>query len=395
MKHLLSATGIFTFLLAPTMAFSITDIFRIPVREEKRQYQLLRDGKMGVDIGFRSPLLLYGFAVNRMASLNDASTEVQGVFERKSKKELYYFSQQLDEKNNQIVQKLEGYSLETYLPRKIFSETLYSGPMYGDSGYFATFSKDEKFFYTWKQYGSSIVAWNLETKTRETLLDLIDFSGKRIAKLQNISFQGSEALAVITDTGYEQGEVWIVDIKTKSLLAKFTGYDFQRRNAIPGSEPYNIVPSIDRNGKKGAFCDHDACVVTDLVTKKILYSFSLKDGNNSTAQFSPDGTLLFACDSADQTFTIKNASNGKVVSSTPSEICTEGETAQIRGINFVHNFSQVLGISKEGKVLDVISTNDPINAYDDVEFLSSTLESGAVLTVDWEGRVQKHQMKIE
>lgn len=394
MKQLILAISII-FSIAPTMALSATDIFRIPVREEKRQYQLLRDGKMGVDIGFRSPLLLYGFAVNRMASLSDASTEVQGVFERKSEKEFYYFSQQLDEKNNLIVQTLEGYSLETFLPRKIFSETLYSGPMYGDSSYFATFSKDEKFLYTWKQYDSSIEAWNLETKTRENFLKLVGFSGKRIAKLQNISFQGSEALAIITDTAYEQGEVWVVDVKTKSLIAKFTGYDFQRRDAIPGSEPYNIVPSIDRTGKKGIFCDHDACVVVDLVTRKALHSFSLKDGNNSSAQFSPDGTLLFACDSVEQTLSIKKASNGKVVSSTPTEICTEGETTQIGETNFVHNFSQVFSISKEGKVLDVISTNDPINAYDDVEFLSSSLERGVVFTVDWQGSVKKHRMKVE
>lgn len=395
MKFLTSCLVFASTLLSPLAALSASDIYRIPNREEQRQYQFLRNGKMGVDIGFRAPLLLYGFAVNRMTSLKDSSTEVQGVFERTLKNEFYYFSQQLDEEKNYIVQKLEGYSIETYFPRQIYSETLYSGPMYGDASYYATFSEDQNILYTWKQYGSSIEALNLETKKREKLLELPDFQNKVISRFQRITFAGKEALAVVTDTGYAQGEVWIVEPKSKSVVLKISGYDLGRRDAKPGSEPYNIVPNIDSQGQRGVFCDHDACVVVELKTKKILFSYPLPGGNNSSAQFSADGRFLYSCDSVDQKFSVKNVKNGKLISSKQTEICSEGKTELLNDVHFLHNFSQVLSISKEGKILDSFETGDPVNAYDDVVFLSDLNDFGSVITVDWQGAVQKQQLKVK
>lgn len=372
-------------------AFAGAPVYRIPLRETKRSLQLLRQGRMALDVGYETPAMFYSFPINRVVELPNVSTQASQIIERVSKNEFYYISEKIDETTDQVTQTLLGYSLATHVPRAISSIELYQGNKYGQPPYLMLLSPDESKIYLWSSSADKLEVIDLDKSEKSTVLKVPALENADLSDFRFVHFEGKDAIALVTGAFYQQSVIAIVDVEAKTLLLSRAGADFGRRDARPETEPFNINAVIDSRGDKAVFCDHDACVLAELASKKILKEFPLAGGNNSRPAFAEDGNLLFVCDSISNKFAVWNSEDGTPISSTTAEICAIEEQTRVENGFIVRNHDQILAVSSEGRIAAKVSVNG-LNAFDDMTVVGDTEGVVTVISVDWQGRVQRHQL---
>jgi hypothetical protein len=381
-------------IISTQAAATTEDIYQMPLRDNHSKFKLLRDGRMGLDLGYRIPTYFYGFAVNNLKVISDVYEEDMSVYESKTKNEFYYFSQKRDEATNQYVQTIEGYSSATYTPNKIFSFTLYDGQIYGGAYYTGALSADESQLYFMDIYSNTLESFDLATQTRQTFMVINELKETMVSSIRTIEFEGQKALLLTTVAGYQQGKAVIVDVASKKVVFHLTGYDLGLRDADPQSEPFNRNAVIDPKGENGVFCDHDGCLLVDLSNKSTVKKFVLENGNNSQSSFSADGKYVFACDSVKSQISVMDSKTGNSLSTAPAEYCASDKSTMVNSSYLILNHDQIFSIDAQGQFVDMVRADDTLNAFDDVNFVGVEDEKAVVFSVDWNGQVQKHLLNL-